>query len=55
MVFNFKEIVEMINIVKKNNVFLMEGMKIIFMFNFLWMKENIYKIGKIRRYFVSYC
>ncbi|AGX44158.1 Gfo/Idh/MocA family protein [Clostridium saccharobutylicum] len=55
MASNSKEIAEMIDIAKKNNVLLMEGMKTTLMPNFLRIKENLYKIGKIRRYFASYC
>lgn len=55
LVFNLKEVKLMIKIVKDNNVLFMEVMRIICVLNFKVVKENLYKIGKIRRFFGSYC
>lgn len=52
---NVGEVEEMINVAKENNVVLMEAMRTTVMPNFKSIIENIYKIGKIRRYFASYC
>ncbi|GAB6086436.1 Gfo/Idh/MocA family protein [Alkaliphilus crotonatoxidans] len=52
---NTKELNEMLEAARKNNVLLMEAMKSIFMPNFESIRENLYKIGKVRRYFGSYC
>ncbi|MHA0857362.1 Gfo/Idh/MocA family protein [Paenibacillus sp. CMAA1364] len=51
---NSTEIREMIAVAKKNNVVLMEALKSTMMPNFSIMKDNLYKIGRIRRYFASY-
>ncbi|TYS57870.1 Gfo/Idh/MocA family oxidoreductase [Sutcliffiella horikoshii] len=52
---NTRELSEMIAAAKRNNVFLMEAMKSTLLPNFLAVKENLHKIGKIRRYVASYC
>lgn len=52
---NALEAKEMIEAAKKNNVLLMEAMKTTCLPNFRVIKENIHKIGKIRRYFGSFC
>jgi scyllo-inositol 2-dehydrogenase (NADP+) len=52
---NTKEIVEMQKAAKENNVLLMEAMKSTLTPNFKAIQENIYKIGKVRRYFANYC
>ncbi|AOZ93733.1 Gfo/Idh/MocA family protein [Paenibacillus crassostreae] len=52
---NTTELKEMIAAAKKNNVILMEALKSTLMPNFSIMKDNLYKIGRIRRYFASYC
>lgn len=52
---NSKEVRQMIDIAKENNVVLMEAMKNTQLPNFKILQENLYKIGKIRRYFGSYC
>ncbi|GAA0739257.1 Gfo/Idh/MocA family oxidoreductase [Clostridium oceanicum] len=52
---NVKELKEIIEVSKKNKVLFMEAMKSSFMPNFKTIKENLYKIGKVRRYFASYC
>lgn len=55
MASNSFEVKEMIEVAKKNNVLLMEGMKTTLLPNFQIIKDNLKKIGKIRRYFASYC
>lgn len=52
---NTKELTSMIAAARENNVLLMEALKSTFMPNFLAVKENLHKIGKVRRYFASYC
>jgi len=55
MASNSKEVRDMIELAKQNNVLLMEGMKTTLMPNFKIVMDNLYKIGKVRRYFASYC
>ena len=55
MASNSKEVKSMIELANENNVLLMEGMKTTLMPNFKIIKDNLHKIGKIRRYFASYC
>ncbi|MEA3319277.1 MAG: Gfo/Idh/MocA family oxidoreductase [Bacillota bacterium] len=52
---NTKELSEMVTAAKRNNVVLMEAMKSTLLPNFLAVKENLHKIGQIRRYVASYC
>lgn len=52
---NAKELQKMINAAKENNVLLMEALKSTLMPNFLAVKENLSKIGQVRRYFANYC
>lgn len=52
---NTKELKSMIAAARENNVLLMEALKSAFMPNFLAVKENLHKIGQVRRYFASYC
>ena len=52
---NSKEVKKMIDAANKNNVVLMEAMKTTVNPNFKALMDNIHKIGKIRRYFASYC
>lgn len=52
---NLKELDKMIEVVKENNVLLMEAMKSTLLPNFKIIRDNIHKIGKIRRYFGTYC
>lgn len=52
---NTKELLEMKAAAERNNVVLMEAMKTTLLPNFLAVKENLHKIGKIRRYSASYC
>lgn len=52
---NLKELETMIDVAKSNEVLLMEAMKTTFLPNFKSIEDNIHKLGKIRRYFASYC
>lgn len=52
---NAAELREMIATAQKNDVLLMEALKSTMMPNFKVMKDNLYKLGRIRRYFASYC
>jgi scyllo-inositol 2-dehydrogenase (NADP+) len=52
---NSKEGQLMIDTAKRNNVLLMEALKTTLTPNFQVIKENLHKIGKIRRYTASYC
>ncbi|MEK3854420.1 Gfo/Idh/MocA family protein [Cytobacillus sp. FSL H8-0458] len=52
---NAKELQSMIAAARENNVLLMEALKSTFMPNFLAVKENLHKIGEVRRYFASFC
>ncbi|MNW55789.1 putative oxidoreductase YvaA [compost metagenome] len=52
---NAFETKKMIEVAKANNVLLMEAMKSTLMPNFRVIKNNLYKLGRIRRYFASYC
>ncbi|MFN7250406.1 MAG: Gfo/Idh/MocA family protein [Anaerobacillus sp.] len=52
---NSKEGQFMIDTAKRNNVLLMEALKTTLTPNFQVIKENLHKIGKIRRYTASYC
>ncbi len=52
---NAKEVLDMIKASRENDVLLMEAMKTVQMPNFKILKDNLYKIGKVRKYFGSYC
>ncbi|HHX24159.1 MAG TPA: Gfo/Idh/MocA family oxidoreductase [Thermoanaerobacterales bacterium] len=52
---NSREVINMIKAAKENKVVLMEAMKTTFLPNFIVIKHNLHKIGKIRRAVVSYC
>ncbi|MDV4152405.1 Gfo/Idh/MocA family oxidoreductase [Clostridium sp. AL.422] len=52
---NTREADEMIRTAKENNVVLMEAMKTTLLPNFRVIRDNIHKIGKVRKYFASYC
>ncbi|CDG02487.1 Gfo/Idh/MocA family protein [Clostridium chauvoei] len=52
---NEKEVNEMIKKARENNVVLMEAMKTTLFPNFKLIKDNLHKIGKVRRYFASFC
>lgn len=55
MASNTKEVQAMIKAAQQNNVVLMEAMKTTLLPNFQAIRKHIHKIGKIRRYFASYC
>ncbi|AYV72519.1 Gfo/Idh/MocA family oxidoreductase [Bacillus sp. PK3-056] len=55
MASNTAEVKEMITAAKENEVLLMEALKSTFLPNFKVVQENLHKLGKIRRAFVSYC
>lgn len=52
---NPHEVQQMIAAAKQNNVLLMEALKSTLMPNFKAIKDNLYKLGRVRRYFASYC
>ncbi|WP_102272909.1 Gfo/Idh/MocA family protein [Cytobacillus massiliigabonensis] len=52
---NAAEVEKMIEAAKRNDVLLMEAMRTTFLPNFTLIKENLYKLGKIRRYAANYC
>ncbi|WP_379132048.1 Gfo/Idh/MocA family protein [Paenibacillus sp. sgz500958] len=52
---NSAELKRMIEAARSNNVLLMEALKSTYMPGFRIMKDNLYKIGRVRRYFASYC
>lgn len=55
MASNAKEVKLMIEAAQRNNVTLMEAMKPTLTPNFLSVRDNLNKIGKVRRYFSCYC
>lgn len=52
---NLKEVENMIKVAKENKVLLMEAMRTTVLPNFQVVKENLHRIGKVRKYFASYC
>jgi predicted dehydrogenase len=52
---NTAELQAMIEAAKQNDVVLMEAMKTTLLPNFQAIRKHIHKIGKVRRYFASYC
>ncbi|SEM63407.1 Predicted dehydrogenase [Mesobacillus persicus] len=52
---NSVELRAMIEAAKKHNVVLMEALKSTLVPNFQEISKNVLKIGKVRRYFASYC
>lgn len=52
---NTAECQAMITTAKQNNVLLMEALKTTLLPNFKSIRDNLPKLGKIRRYFASYC
>ncbi|MBD1383205.1 Gfo/Idh/MocA family protein [Metabacillus arenae] len=52
---NSEELSHMINAAKENKVLLMEALKTTLLPNFKAIQEKLHKIGKVRRYFASYC
>ncbi|GAA5417447.1 scyllo-inositol 2-dehydrogenase (NADP(+)) IolU [Paraliobacillus ryukyuensis] len=55
MASNAKEVQAMTDTAKENNVLLLEALKTTFLPNFQTIKDNLHKIGPVRRYFSSYC
>lgn len=55
MASNAVEVAAMIEAAKNNDVLLMEALKSTLMPNFKTVRDNLYKLGPIRRYFASYC
>jgi scyllo-inositol 2-dehydrogenase (NADP+) len=52
---NAREVERMFDAASRNGVLLMEAMKSTLTPNFHAIKENLHKIGTVRRYFASYC
>lgn len=52
---NAAEVKSMIEAARNNDVLLMEAVKSTLMPNFKIIKDHMYKIGRVRRYFASYC
>lgn len=52
---NTAEVKSMIEAARNNDVLLMEAVKSTLMPNFKIIKDHMYKIGRVRRYFASYC
>ncbi|HZG72890.1 MAG TPA: Gfo/Idh/MocA family oxidoreductase [Chondromyces sp.] len=52
---NTSEVKSMIEAAKRNGVVFMEALKTTLLPNFRVIQENLYKIGKVRRYVASYC
>ncbi|UOF88665.1 Gfo/Idh/MocA family oxidoreductase [Fodinisporobacter ferrooxydans] len=52
---NRNELTKMIHAANENKVRLMEAMKSIYLPNFKAVQDNLYKIGKIRRFFGTFC
>ena len=52
---NVKEVQSMIDTAKKHKVLLMEALKTTFTPNFLAIKNQLHKIGPVRRFVASYC
>ncbi|MDG5787467.1 Gfo/Idh/MocA family oxidoreductase [Evansella sp. AB-P1] len=52
---NGKEVEKMIHVAKNHDVVLMEALKTTLLPNFKVIKENIHKLGKVRKYIASYC
>lgn len=55
MASNTKELNVMIEVAKENGVVLMEALKSTLMPNFRVIRDNLYKLGEVRRFFASYC
>ncbi|MFA9556358.1 Gfo/Idh/MocA family protein [Evansella sp. AB-rgal1] len=52
---NEKEFKRMKEVATRNRVLLMEAVKTTFLPNFQVIRENLHKIGKVRKYVASYC
>ncbi|TJY42282.1 Gfo/Idh/MocA family oxidoreductase [Cohnella pontilimi] len=46
---------QMVEAAASNHVLLMEALKSTFLPNFVAIEQNLHKLGKVRRYFASYC
>ncbi|WP_281363433.1 Gfo/Idh/MocA family protein [Paenibacillus lemnae] len=55
MASNTAEVHAMMKAARENNVLLMEALKSTMMPNFKAVRDNMYKLGRIRRYFAGYC
>ncbi|MBM7572800.1 Gfo/Idh/MocA family protein [Aquibacillus albus] len=55
MASNQQEVEQMIQTAKDNKVLLMEALKTTHLPSFHLIRENLHKIGKVRRYFASFC
>ncbi|MNS22276.1 Glucose--fructose oxidoreductase precursor [compost metagenome] len=55
MASNAAEVQQMIDAAQKNDVVLMEALKSTLMPNFKVIKDNLYKLDRVRRYTASYC
>lgn len=55
MASNPAEVKRMIEAAHRNDVLLMEALKSTLMPNFHAVRDNLYKIGRVRRYFSGYC
>lgn len=52
---NLSEVDSMIKVAKDNEVVLMEAMKTTMVPGFKVIKDNLHRIGKVRRYFATFC
>ena len=52
---NFKEVSLMVEAAKKYQILLMEALKTTFLPNFQAIKQNIHKIGTVRKFFSNFC
>lgn len=52
---NAAELREMIEVAREHGVLLMQAMKSTLMPNFAAVRDNLHQLGKVRRYFASYC
>ncbi|MGL4772042.1 MAG: Gfo/Idh/MocA family protein [Clostridium sp.] len=52
---NYDEARKMVDISRKNEILLMEAMRVTALPNFLKIKENLHKIGKVRKYIANNC
>lgn len=52
---NEAELLRMIEAARRNNVTFMEALLTTLLPNFRAIEENLHKLGKVRRYFASYC
>jgi len=52
---NRQELSAMVEAARKNQVLLMEAIKTTFLPNFQAIQQNLYKIGKVRKFYSNYC